>query len=191
MSVAAVLPKKWWHEAIIDDMLVFPLDTLEVRGKRLGYSPSYLSILTNTDMFKAAYERRRSEFRTNMDVALANKTTQVAAKGLDIMLEVLEQKRTQIPFAALSETVDRTLQRLGYGVQQKGPTVQVNAGAGSQVAVLPTVTAEQLGQARAALRAVETQRSLEPVEAKSEQSESSYRLIDGELTAIPPEPGES
>lgn len=192
MSLAelkATKPHKWWHEAIVDDMLVYPLDTLESRGKRLNYSPAYLSIIINTDMFKAAYERRRNEFKQNMDTALINKTTQVAAKGLDIMLEVLEQKRTQIPFAALSETVDKTLQRLGYGIQPRGPTVQVT-GNNNTVAVLPTVTAEQLTQAREALRAVEAQTA-----GESERSEKMLpgggQVVDGVLNISPPEPGES
>jgi len=193
MTVAelkATKSHRWWHEAIIDDMLVYPLDTLEARGKRLNYSASYLCILMNTDMFKAAYERRRKDFKETMDTAILNKTTQVAAKGLDIMLEVLEQKRAQIPFAALSETVDKTLQRLGYGVQPRGPTVQVNAGNGAQIAVLPTVTAEQLTSARAALRAAEGQRAIE-----SERSEKSLpgekslterkQLEDGVLDLTP------
>jgi hypothetical protein len=160
-------PHKWWHEAIIDDMLAYPTDTLEQRGKRVGYSASYLSIIINTDMFKAAYARRRTEYSEHLDASLINKATAVAAKGLDLMLETMESKRTQIPFGVLSDSVDKTLTRLGYGVQQKGPAVQVNIpGNNNQVAVLPTVTADQLTSAREALRAVETNRASE-----SERSE--------------------
>jgi hypothetical protein len=175
---------KWWHEAIIDDMLLYPLDTLEARGKRLGYTGSYLSILINTDMFKAAYQQRRDDFKQNMDAALTQKATTLAAKGLDIMLEVLETKRTQIPFAMLSDSVDKTLTRLGYGVPTKGPTVQVNVpGSHAQVAVLPTVTAEQLLSAREALRAVENNIAAEPKPPPKQ-------LEDGILD-LTPEPGES
>lgn len=181
--------QSWWHEAIIDDMLANPLDTLEVRGKRLGYSGSYLSVLVNTDMFKAAYEERRRDFRTNMDVAIVNRTTQLAAKGLDIMLEVLESKRTQIPFAALSETVDKTLQRLGYGAPQK-PAVSVQVtGNNAQVAVLPTVSAEQLAEARQALRAAEQERALEQPRSGGANPELK-ELADGILD-LTPEPGDS
>lgn len=190
MSMAelkATKPVKWWHEAIIDDMLQFPLDTLEVRGKRLGYSGTYLSIIINTDMFQAAYQTRRNDYRQNMDNALTQKASALAVKGLDIMLETLETKRTQIPFAILSDSVDKTLTRLGYGVPSKGPTVQV-IGNNAQVAVLPTVTAEQLQSAREALRAVENNLANEQPPKAAAQA-----LTDGilDLSPVTPEPGDS
>lgn len=192
MSLAvlkATKPVKWWHEAIIDDMLAFPLDTLEERGKRLNYSPTYLCIIINTDMFKAAYQKRKMDYKENLDNALVQKASAVAAKGLDIMLEALESKRTQIPFAMLSDSVDKTLTRLGYGVPNKGgPSVQVNmSGSGNQVAVLPTVTAEQLTSAREALRAVENK-----VASESERSEQMLpRTKSDGILDLTPEPGES
>jgi hypothetical protein len=191
MSMAelkATKPVKWWHEAIIDDMLLYPLDTLEVRGKRLGYSGNYLSIIINTDMFRAVYEQRRNEFKHNMDNALTQKASSLALKGLDIMLETLETKRTQIPFAVLSDSVDKTLTRLGYGVPTKGPTVQV-IGNNAQVAVLPTVTAEQLLSAREALRAVENNLAIEPPE-RAKRADANRPPLDGILD-LTPEPGDS
>jgi hypothetical protein len=193
MSMAelkATKPVKWWHEAIIEDMLAFPTDTLEARGKRLNYSASYLCIIINTDMFKVAYEKRKNEFRSNMDEAVINKATNVAVKGLDLMLEIMDTKRTQIPFGTLTDTVDKTLTRLGYGVEKKAPAVQLNV-QGSNVAILPTVTAEQLTAARSALRAVEQERALAPPEPPRERREGAEHVgktIDGVLL---PEPGES
>lgn len=179
-ALKAKKPHKWWHESIIDDMLCFPTDTLEERGKRLNYSASYLSIIINTDMFKAAYAKRRQEFKQTMDDALISKATNVAAKGLDIMLEIMETKRTQLPFAALTDTVDKTLTRLGYGVEKREAPVQLNViGDRTNVAILPTVTAEQLTSARATLRAAEQTRA----------DETPTKLID--VTPSTPEPGES
>ena len=170
MSIAALKqtkPVKWWHEAIIEDMLAFPTDTLEARGKRLNYSASYLCIIINTDMFRAAYEKRKNDFRANLDQAIHEKAGKVAAQGLDLMLEIMQTKRTQIPFTALTDTVDKTLTRLGYGLEKKGPPVQLNVvGNGTQIAVLPTVTAEQLTSAREALRAAEQGRAENTPERK-------------------------
>lgn len=166
-ELKATKPVKWWHEAIIDDMIAFPIDTLEARGKRLGYSGSYLCVIINTDMFKAAYQERRESYKTNIDAAILNKATRVAAEGLDLILETMQTKRTQIPFAALTDTVDKTLTRLGYGIEKKPSPVQLTV-QGNNVAVLPTVTAEQLTSAREALRRVEQENAAAPNE-RSEQ----------------------
>lgn len=152
-------PVRWWHDAIIDDMLIHPLDTVPERAKRLGYTENYMSVILNSDLFKAAYAARRSEFNVAMAQAISNKMGEVAVKGLDVLLETIEKKRDAIPFAVLSDTVDKTLNRLGYGVKPAGaPVVQVNA-SGQQVGVV--VSSEQLAEARQALRAAEAQRALE------------------------------
>jgi hypothetical protein len=103
-----------------------------------------------------------------------HKTAQVANSALDMMLEQLETKRGAIPFGALSETVDKTLSRLGYGVKPTAGSLSVNVSApGGNVAVVPAVTAEQLAEARLALQ-------------RSEQ----LRVIDARpaLAAIEPAP---
>ena len=79
-------PMKWWHEAIIDDMLAFPLDTLKQRSARLKYTESYLSIITNSDMFKAFYEERRTMFNAVLDASLQHKAASAANRALDTHL---------------------------------------------------------------------------------------------------------
>lgn len=143
-------PTKWWHEYIVDDMLAFPTDTLRARAKRLDYSEAYLSIIINSDMFKALYAERRKAYNERLDGSIAHKTAQAANKALDIVLETLEKKRDAIPFPALAEFTDRTLSRLGYGEKHaSGTNVNVNVG------LAPAVTPEQLAEARKSLRAVE------------------------------------
>lgn len=146
-------PMKWWHEAIIDDMLAFPLDTLKQRSARLKYTESYLSIITNSDMFKAFYEERRTMFNAVLDASLQHKTASAANRALDIVLETLEKKRDKIPFRELAEFTDKTLERLGYGVKPGAHVnVQVNNSPSLQI------TKEQLAEARRDLRTVEDQR---------------------------------
>lgn len=151
-------PVRWWHDGIIDDMLCHPLSTVPERAKRLGYTENYLSVILNSDLFKTAYAERRREFNAVMADAIANKAGEVAVKGLDLLLETMEKKRDAIPFAVLSETVDKTLNRLGYGVKPAGSPV-VSVVANGQVGVV--VSSEQLAEARQALRAAEQQRALE------------------------------
>lgn len=148
---------RWWHEHIIDDMLARPFDTLAARARRLGYSVSYLSTLTNSDLFRAAYNARREEYSAVLTDALARKAGEVANKGLDILLEQLETKRTSLPFEAVAETTMSVLERLGFAPSKTSST-QVNVQVNNAT---PTVSAEVLEEARSRLREVE-RRALAP-----------------------------
>jgi hypothetical protein len=138
-------PTRQWHEALVDDMLANPTAKLEDRSARLNRSVNYLSMIINTDMFKALYEARRQAFTERLEGSIANKTAQVADRALDMVLETLEKKRDSLPFQSLVELTDRTLTRLGYGVAKPGPAVNVNV-----VQSGPMVSAAQLAEARAA-----------------------------------------
>lgn len=139
-------PMKWWHEAIIDDMLLYPLDDYQKRADRLGYSKQTVMMLANSDMFKAAYEERRANLREKLDSAIAQQMAEVANLGLTVMKESLEKKRTSIPFKDLAAANDSMLERLGYGLQSASAAVQVNVTNNS------AITPELLAAARAKLR---------------------------------------
>jgi hypothetical protein len=145
-------PVRWWHEAIVDDMLQYPKSLLRERAARLKYSADYLSLVMNTDMFKALYEERRAAFNARLDASIQQKAGQAANLALDLVIDSLEKRRDKIPFAELSEFTDRTLERLGYGVK---PGTNVNVGV---QLVAPPITREELAKARGDLRAVEESR---------------------------------
>jgi len=146
----------WWHEAIIDDMIAFPLDTNKQRSARLGYTPEYIMMLTRSDMFQAAYQARRANMREKLDESITTKLGDLAALSLDIMKETIEKKRSQIPFRDLAAANDSLLARLGYGGTGAAATT-----ANVQVNITPAITPEQLAGARAMLRATETIRASE------------------------------
>lgn len=150
-------PVKWWHESIIDDMLLHPTDTHAQRGARLGYSSQAVMMLINSDMFKAAYEARRGELRSRLDDGITQKLLKTANLGLDLLHKKMEEKQTSIPFKDLLEANNSLLSRLGYGVEKNsGTNVQVNVGTQAP----PAVTSEALAQARQRLREVEQTRAL-------------------------------
>lgn len=164
MDLKARKPVKWWHEAIVDDMLAFPTSTLAERSIRLKYTSSSLSIIINSDAFKAMYEERRRAYNERLDASIQDKTARAVNKALDIVLESLENKRDKLPFQALTEFTDRTLERLGYGIKKGGPAVQVVNLNG----VTPQVSQEQLADARKALRAAEESRMIDVTPLPSE-----------------------
>lgn len=146
-------PVKWWHEAIIDDLLLHPLDTAAMRSKRLGYTPAALYGLMNSDMFRAAYEARRANIRDRLDDGIHQKLAKAANLGLEVLIDKLEEKRTSIPFKDLVAANDSILSRLGYGTPAPGTNVNVNVNAAA-----PPVTRDDLAEARKLLREVESMR---------------------------------
>lgn len=164
-------PVKWWHESIADDMLAFPMDTQRERAKRLGYSENYLSMIVNSDMFKAYFAQRRLAHQEQLKENLVGKTTEAAGKALDLLLETMDQKRTAIPFDKLADFADKSLGRLGYGNGGKAAPVQVNVDARTAVAV----SKEDLAGARSVLRDIESRRATEtlPLPSPTEEPEGS------------------
>lgn|SRR5262245_14882285 len=164
-------PTRWWHETIVDDMLAYPKCTMPERAKRLGYSESYLSLIMNSDMFKALFLKRRSEYNAAFDAGIQQKMRMAADKALDVVIETIETKRNSIPFPALADFANQTLQNLGYGVKSGGVNVNITNS---------PITPEQLAEARATLRAVEGKRVIEhqpkgdvpPVSLPSEKESS-------------------
>lgn len=187
-------PLRWWHEAIIDDMLQHPLDTLQERGARLGYSAQGLKMIINSDLFQAAYKARRERYSQIIEFSLAERMGRVAEKGLEILTEQLEKKRDSLPFGAVAETTLSIVEKLGFGAKPApSSVVQINAGGGQGVVVATTATAEQLDAARSRLREIEAARLSEPQHEPLPRQESSHRhfpttgpVIEGTVNEVSP-----
>lgn len=147
---------RWWHEAIIDDMLVNPKCSLTERAARLGYKPAYLSMLINSDMFRAIYAERRAKLKASIDESISKKMSEVVELGLDVMKEKLTTKRSSLQLRDLAEMNNGLLDRLGYGVKSATPQVQVNVNNGT---VGAQITPDALEEARRRLREVEQSRA--------------------------------
>lgn len=155
----ATLPFRWRYDAIIDWRLANPDRPEKECAVAMGYSHATLSMIVNSDAFKARWEQRR---RTTSDIihnAIAEKTARAANLALDVTIEALEKKRGAIPFRELAEFTDKTLARLGYGVQPGGTAVQVNVNTNLPPAeVRSRLTTEELREAQARLRGAQVEK---------------------------------
>lgn len=166
-EVLATRQYRPWHDALIDFMLANPRATLEQKARHFNSSPSYISLIEHTDMFRARWEARRAEFTELIHESIATKTAQVADKALGLMLDVLDKKKDQIPFAQLADVTFKSLEKLGYGAPAGagGGVTIIN---GNAMQVVAPVSPQALEEARLALRRSEEQRRLPPLaEGKS------------------------
>lgn len=129
-------------------------------ARALKKAPSTISLIVNSDVFKAHYDERRRHWQELHDHSIVHKTTRIAEESLDLTLEVLKQRRTSVPLSQLVTISESALGRLGYGVRgQPGQvTVNVGPGAGASVVAIPRGV---LAEARSGLRAVEQQKIID------------------------------
>lgn len=148
----------WYYTAIIDWMVANPGRPLKECAAHINRTPVTLSIIINSDMFKAALAQRKSDFQVQHDVGLIHKTVQVANASLDALLTVLEKKKDAVPIDSLREISNDAMSRLGYGTQKNAPgmMVQVNGSA----TIVTSVSQQDLEEARMALRQVQANNAI-------------------------------
>lgn len=153
---------RWWYDGIIDWMLSHPGQKLGDCAEYFDKAQSTISLIVNSDAFKMRLAERRSEFEHLHDFAIISKTSEVALKALDVMLDQLEKKRDKIPLKDANEIANTALKRLGYGEKQ-GPTINIGQGAGATVV---QVSRETLEASRKQIRQVQEQRLIEVSDAE-------------------------
>lgn len=125
------------HEAIISLLLANPNMTNIKLGEELGYTPTYIGMITRSDAFRELYARALAEHRKIISQEVVHRTAQVANQALGLLAEQLTSVGSAMPHAELRETADMALGRLGFGGRANGgpdgpmaPTqVTVNVGA--------------------------------------------------------------
>lgn len=130
------------HEHIMDVMLEHPDISLRELGIAVGYSVSYLSIMTNSDAFQARLaERKQQVARSGVD--LPNRMRAVAAVALDKLTDHVEHSEDP---DFLRSTADMMLHRLGYAPQKAGGAVTVQTGPQVQFVISRDDLASARGQ---------------------------------------------
>lgn len=143
---------RWWYSGIADIMIRDPSVTQTQIAAQLNKHPMTIALIVNTDMFREYFHQRREAYREDHDHALRVRMTEVATEGLDIVLEQLKTKRTQIPLHSALKVVESSLDRLGYSPNAPAVVVNNNVDARQQTVAL---TPHDLEAARAAMRLAE------------------------------------
>lgn len=147
----ATRPLRWWYEMLADRMIAEPQASQSELATHFGRTESTISLIINSDAFKAYYRQRRAEFTEKLDDAIRSKLFKVADTSLDNLLSSLEKKRDSVPIEMLHRTTDMALKNLGYGAQ---PAANTNVIVAPNVNV--AVSVEDLQAAREALRRNQT-----------------------------------
>jgi hypothetical protein len=143
-----------WYDGIIDDILANPGTTIKDTAARLGRSPSTISAIMNSDLFKSRWDQRRTQFSMALDIHLSEKLAQVAEKALQHTITALDKKQDTIPLPILKDLALGTLDRLGYGPSRsESPAVSVN------INNVGAASSEALARAREKMKSLELRAS--------------------------------
>jgi hypothetical protein len=120
---------RWHHEAVIDFMIARPECTQGQIAKQFGFSETWVSLMVNSDAFKARYAERKSELVDPMLIeSLETRFKAVAQVSLDKMLEKLTGP-LGVSDDFLLKSAALAKDALGYGARaipgQGGPQVAV------------------------------------------------------------------
>lgn len=131
------------HEAILDFMVANPLVKKGKIAQQFGVTPTWLSIIINSDAFKDKLAKRHDEFFGSAVVPLREKMIGIVDCALDRLSDKVELMESQEALA----TADTLLHRLGFAPNTK-VNGQVPGGQGAMIQQNFYVGSDVLNSAR-------------------------------------------
>lgn len=148
MAVKQVLKVSWWHESVVDWKLKNPELNQGDCARHFNVSESYMSILCNSDAFRAYEAGRRAEHNKAVSKDIIEQVEEVASVSLEVLHERIDKERDSIGLKIVGETCEMALKSLGFGVKPaSGQPV-------NNVLVLNAATPEALESARGKMRLI-------------------------------------
>lgn len=135
------------HMAIAEFLLLHPSATLKEVAQAIGLTPSWVSTVVNSELFREYLSERHKEVAGQVAFSLHEKVHGVAHAAVEKLGRMLDESTD--PDYVLS-VADRTMHRLGLGPTKAGPSVQVNT-FNAPVQQNTTISPEILEQARATI----------------------------------------
>ena len=174
-----------WYDILIDELLANPKVTLAELSTRLGYSPTWLSIVQNSDVFQERFKQRRDQLNEHIQDGITSRLAKVASRGLDILEERLSpeaQEKAKTPTKIVKDVTETALTKLGFGAPQGAQTVvnfnqfESKASRGAIQSARENIRRSQFDQARA--EAIEVEEAPAPASPALESLPTDGRQLD-------------
>jgi len=142
----------WWHEAIVDWELANPEKTMNECAAHFTVTPTWLSIVRNSDAFISYRAARMGEHHDNVSRTTIERVGRLADLSAEILEQRLVAQRDTISNETLLDTAKMALKAMGFG-QPRAPN---GMGVTNNILVIGR---EDLHQARTRMRAFHAQGS--------------------------------
>lgn len=167
-------PKKlnWWYEDVINWMLNHPGSRLGEMAEYFGKTQAWMSVVINSDIFKARLEERRKELNIELDELLIYKMKKVAHSSFDALMEQIAAGGQDMKPALLLEVGTRVAEFLEPGEKKKAgrPKNDVSPQQVNVQVVVP-VSSNALEEARSKIRQIEAQKMITSSSSKGNVDE--------------------
>ena len=118
-------PKRPWHEAVIDMWLIDPTLQQGEIARRLGKTQAWLSILVNSDAFRAKYAARKAELvDPYISEGAETRLKAVVSEAANELVRRLTVAPASLSTKDLNATISSASRALGMGAGPSGPSIQ-------------------------------------------------------------------
>ena len=111
----------WWHESIIDWMLIHPDRRLKDCARDFDVTPEWMYTVTNSDVFKERLAERSEAHRTAISVGVVEKASALADMALDVAMERFQHEHSagDINLSKAVGVADKAFELAGIGGKNK------------------------------------------------------------------------
>lgn len=114
---------KWFHDAIIDEMIANPAQSQGELARKFGYTQAWMSIMVNSDAFRHRLQERKAEIVDPRLLAeWEDRVNGIAHRALDRIMEKLDNPASNMKTMELVSIaklgVETRAERARIGTQQ-------------------------------------------------------------------------
>lgn len=114
-----------WHESLSDWLIANPGRKLSEAAAAFNVTPSWISSVLNSDLFKEYHKKRHDEHAERVSVETQDRLRAVTDLSLEAIAKRIEDSETAIPMQELRETAAMALKASGYGMPKAAPNTIV------------------------------------------------------------------
>lgn len=171
----AIKKLSWWHESIIDWMLLNPDQDLGVCALFFNVGQPWLSRIVNSQLFKTRLAYRRQNHAEAISHSVLEKCESLADLTLETLLERVAAERDSISLGELRDTTELALSAIGYGVKGRQPSTPPQAAVQINI-----VSPESIVQAQQAWRIAARQQAEEIANGNQLENQTAQALLTSE-----------
>lgn len=128
--MAEIIKVRYTHEAVIDTIVARPMISQNELAAAFGFTPTWMSIIVNSDAFKEKLALRKTELVDPIiQASLNDRLNALASRSAEVLLDKLNAAPDE---ATALRALDITAKALGYGAKDNSKPSVVN-----YIAVVP------------------------------------------------------
>jgi len=146
-----------WHEELLEFLLVNPRASLTEISLYFNATPSWISIVKNSDAFRELWAKRRGEHFNRVSINVSDRITALAEVTVDALTVKMENAIASdtATIDQLKEVGDMALKALGFGVKGLA-NVNIHNSNATQNVFVDKNTLERAREARRMMQKEET-----------------------------------